>query len=466
MGLASKLAATQQAPQGNVAGVGAGQPQQYGQPPQQQSYGAQPGQTFAPPPSAPSNHPSSAGYGQQPASQRGTYPGAAAPGGPPSFAPPAGGPPPGALGQPASTQGYAPPGGAPPGQAQQYGQQPQQGQYGQPQQQQGQYGQPQQQQQQYGQPQQQQYGQQGQQQYGQPQQQMPQAGGAPGGGNTRDARFLMTVLQQCVQDQNIQSFYPPGSLDMIAAQVASSGALDKIANEWRMPKELATDLVKIALFDVVLYVDDSGSMAFEEGGERIDDLKLIMSRVAYATSLFDQDGIQVRFMNSRVEGNGINSEAAALRLLEQVRFSGLTPLGTQLDAKIIQPLLLAPARSGQLKKPLLIVILTDGTPAGEPKEQVFNVILRTNQELQRTRYGADAVSYQFAQIGNDLKAQAFLGELDSHPTIGGLIDSTSNYEVEQDEMMRTSGVQLTPEMWLIKLLMGSIDSSYDTKDEK
>lgn len=113
---------------------------------------------------------------------------------------------------------------------------------------------------------------------------------------------------------------------------------------------------------------------------------------------------QVRFMNSRVEGNGINSEAAALRLLEQVRFSGmsltrffnpvacltfsqlgLTPLGTQLDAKIIQPLLLGPARSGQLKKPLLIVILTDGTPAGEPKEQVFNVIMRTNQDLQRTR---------------------------------------------------------------------------------
>ncbi|KAJ9091827.1 hypothetical protein QFC19_008941 [Naganishia cerealis] len=471
-------AATQQPPsaQGNVAGVGAGQPQQYGQQPQQ-SYGAQPGQTYAPPPSAPPNHPSASSYSQQPGSagsQRGTYPGSA----PPGYAPP-GGPPPGAPGQPAATQhgGYAPPPGAP---AQgQYGQ-PQQGPYGQPQQQ---YGQPQQQQQQYGQPQQQQYGQPQQQQYGQPQQgqygqqqqqpqpygqpqqQMPQ-GGAPGGGNTRDARFLMTVLQQCVQDQNIQAFYPPGSLDMIAAQVASSGALDKIANEWRMPKELATDLVKIALFDVVLYVDDSGSMAFEEGGERIDDLKLIMSRVAYATSLFDQDGIQVRFMNSRVEGNGINSEQGALRLVDQVRFSGLTPLGTQLDAKIIQPLLLGPARAGQLKKPLLIVILTDGTPAGEPKEQVFNVIMRTNQELQRTRYGADAVSYQFAQIGNDLKAQAFLGELDSHPVIGGLIDSTSNYEVEQDEMMRTSGVQLTPEMWLVKLLMGSIDTSYDTKDEK
>lgn len=30
---------------------------------------------------------------------------------------------------------------------------------------------------------------------------------------------------------------------MIAAKVASSGALDKIAAEWRMPKELASDLV-------------------------------------------------------------------------------------------------------------------------------------------------------------------------------------------------------------------------------
>ncbi len=30
---------------------------------------------------------------------------------------------------------------------------------------------------------------------------------------------------------------------MIATQIATSGALDKIAQEWRMPKELAGDLV-------------------------------------------------------------------------------------------------------------------------------------------------------------------------------------------------------------------------------
>jgi len=32
-------------------------------------------------------------------------------------------------------------------------------------------------------------------------------------------------------------------------------------------------------------------------------------------------------------------------------------------------------------------------------------------------------------------------------------------------MQRKSGQDLTPEMWLVKLLMGPIDSSYDTKGE-
>lgn len=166
------------------------------------------------------------------------------------------------------------------------------------------------------------------------------------GGRSREesaiaAVFRVFLIQLCIalsrecppdQQQNIQAFYPPGSLDVIAAKVASSGALDKIAQEWRMPRELASDLVsgpsryippslqsssntvsnhdtlghthfmnslaspspssprsrasmhwlmkrpdvqvKLSLFDIVLYVDDSGSMAFEERGERIDDLKL------------------------------------------------------------------------------------------------------------------------------------------------------------------------------------------------
>jgi len=63
---------------------------------------------------------------------------------------------------------------------------------------------------------------------------------------------------------------------MIAAKVASSGVIEKVAQEWKLPMELAVDLVsgdsvpacsadaqaKLALFDIVILCDDSGSMAF------------------------------------------------------------------------------------------------------------------------------------------------------------------------------------------------------------
>ena len=32
-------------------------------------------------------------------------------------------------------------------------------------------------------------------------------------------------------------------------------------------------------------------------------------------------------------------------------------------------------------------------------------------------------------------------------------------------MKGTSGIDLSPELWLTKLLLGSIDTSYDSKDE-
>lgn len=66
---------------------------------------------------------------------------------------------------------------------------------------------------------------------------------------------MKTILEKCVNDKKLQAFYPPGSLDMIAAKVASSGALAKISQEWRIDPEIASDLVQLALWDVVLYVD-------------------------------------------------------------------------------------------------------------------------------------------------------------------------------------------------------------------
>lgn len=74
------------------------------------------------------------------------------------------------------------------------------------------------------------------------------------------------------------------------------------------------------------------------------------------------------------------------------------PTGTALDAKVLQPLVLGPARASQLQKPVLIIAVTDGIPGGEDRYKIVQVISNANRALAQTRYGSDAVSFQFAQV--------------------------------------------------------------------
>ena len=238
-------------------------------------------------------------------------------------------------------------------------------------------------------------------------------------------------MQDIIQQNRLQAFYPPGSplVERIAQQAGPQ--IQTLLNQWRIPREIGNDIVKLALYDVVLYIDDSGSMAFESDdggppGERITDLKAILDQVAFAASLLDQDGIQVRFMNSTIQGNGIRNKQQVDQLVSQVKFSGLTPLAREMNNKILGPLVLQPARSGQLQKPVLVVTITDGEPSGEPKFDIVRVMKGASDELSRSKYGKGGVTFQFAQVGKDLKARDFLNKLDEDPAIGDIIDCTSS----------------------------------------
>jgi len=211
-------------------------------------------------------------------------------------------------------------------------------------------------------------------------------------------------------------------------------------------------------------------MQFEEKGERIKDLQLVLQRVAFAATLFDDDGVDVRFMNSDPPPqatSGIRSEQQIEQLLNGHRFSGLTPMGTNLRKKVINDMFIPALRSGRMKKPLLVIAITDGQPAGEPQTAVFDTVREAVTEAGRSQYGTGAIAFQFAQVGNDQQAREFLGKLDADPTVGSMVDCTSNFETESEEMARANPpVDLTPDLWIIKLLMGAIDPSYDTQDEK
>jgi hypothetical protein len=141
----------------------------------------------------------------------------------------------------------------------------------------------------------------------------------------------------------------------------------------------------------------------------------------------------------------------------------MTPLGRELDRKVVQPLILQPARSNGLVKPILVIAITDGEPSGEPRTAILDVVKKAHETLLRTRYGPGAFALQIGQVGKDVRTQRFLSSLDNDPTIGGMIDCTSYYEMEAEEFA-AKGVTLTPELWLLKLCIGAIDPTVDEQD--
>lgn len=58
------------------------------------------------------------------------------------------------------------------------------------------------------------------------------------------------LLPACIQDKGLQSAYPPTShiLDQIAQQ--ASAEINQTIQRWRIQKEIANDIVKLALYDI------------------------------------------------------------------------------------------------------------------------------------------------------------------------------------------------------------------------
>ena len=47
--------------------------------------------------------------------------------------------------------------------------------------------------------------------------------------------------------------------------------VDEVPARWCLPRGMCQDLAKLALFDIILFIDNSASIALEEAGERIKD---------------------------------------------------------------------------------------------------------------------------------------------------------------------------------------------------
>jgi hypothetical protein len=97
-------------------------------------------------------------------------------------------------------------------------------------------------------------------------------------------------------------------------------------------------------------------MKHEEGGTRVDTLRDTLKTVSAVYSLAAKGkGITaLRFLNGGEHYPNV-APGAIGTLMERVVFEGLTPIGTRLRDKV-----LANHVKKDMKKPLLVIIITDG----------------------------------------------------------------------------------------------------------
>lgn len=162
---------------------------------------------------------------------------------------------------------------------------------------------------------------------------------------------------------------PRNSINSTNSSIHSSetGETATTASEFIAHPDNVRGLMRLALFQPVLFLDNSGSMRFDEGSpiSKIGAMKETVKRVArITTELVPQDyGIHIRFINdspSFPAGRSYSDLDEIESRMEDVKYKGGTLLGTNLRKFILEHLVYGPVERGDLRRPLLISVVTDG----------------------------------------------------------------------------------------------------------
>lgn len=122
---------------------------------------------------------------------------------------------------------------------------------------------------------------------------------------------------------------------------------------------------------------------------RWDNQKKLVEQISKVTTMVlpDGEGVALRFINQDVDDSSSLSLEGIGQIIENMKWQdeGNTQIGTYLRSKILQPLVYNRIDAGNLERPLLISILTDGKPSYEEEDTLVNVIVDCGRKLEDAR---------------------------------------------------------------------------------
>jgi hypothetical protein len=218
-------------------------------------------------------------------------------------------------------------------------------------------------------------------------------------------------------------------------------------------------LTSLALYQLVIYCDDSGSMLGDARGyqthpsnSRYHSLRQLVLRITnVATKLLpDNATVKVRFINDTrnhdVTASGVDA------VMESVTPSGFTPLGTSLVEKILQPLVYDKISnpSYEFEQPLLVCTITDGVPSDGDTAPIKKVVADCRKGLVDKKYDPASVMFCISRIGADPGAKTFLDGLRDEKEIQDVVHCTADQLDTKFTELRENEREL--EVWLLEML--------------
>ncbi|KAL7619745.1 hypothetical protein AAE478_010287 [Parahypoxylon ruwenzoriense] len=267
-------------------------------------------------------------------------------------------------------------------------------------------------------------------------------------------------VNKYIEKSELGQFFSPGNEYLQNVAKKALELRDDPNNHLKKPDQIK-GLVQLALYQPVFYCDDSGSMnapldAPNSKESRMDAQRGLVKRMAcIATRLVpDDSGAHLRFINrNESELDDLNGEQLESKMLFAPKRTHLTNIGTELEAKILQPMIYDVLDRGDtLKRPFLILTITDGQPNPELPGTLKDAIIKCGQRLTARGYPQEAVMFLISQVGNDCEADKFLDSLAGDPALDRVLFRTAGRLNEKYSELRENDQDI--EEWVSLLLLG------------
>ncbi|KAJ3526439.1 hypothetical protein NM688_g8263 [Phlebia brevispora] len=260
-------------------------------------------------------------------------------------------------------------------------------------------------------------------------------------------------LDSFIQATNYRSAFSIKDLDRFLEALTK-----KATSLTRDPERALTSpnirrMVRLALYQHVIYCDDSSSMADNDRFTIAQSFIMSIAGLATRAHPDERSGVEVRFINSNATLSGRGEQLRAG--LERIRPSGGNRLGTGLRTKVLQPFVFDVIKNGgQLKRPLLVSVIIDYAPDSEKRTAFRDVIGGCKKSLDRAGFPSTSALFMVTIIGDDVDARRYARELRGDSTVEDVLYCTTEGLRNKQDKLGSSDRNL--EDWLLTSLMAPI----------